>query len=68
MALLDPVDPTAVIYRSLTPFLEPEHVTEQTGQVPHVVFAEGLVPWKGEWLLFHGMGDSAIGIARAPIA
>jgi predicted GH43/DUF377 family glycosyl hydrolase len=66
MALLDGHDPTAVLHRATEPFLVASHEFERTGQVPNVVFAQGLVPHGDKWLLYHGMGDAAIGVAVAP--
>ena len=65
-AVFDPRDPTAVIARDTEPFLR---VTsdEATGQVDNVCFAEGLVPFNGEWLLYYGMADSRIGVAAARV-
>lgn len=62
-ALFDPTDPTKLIARSDTPFLEPTEVLEETGQVPNVVFIEGLVTLDGVDYLYYGMGDSGIGVA-----
>ena len=64
-ALFDPVDPAAVIGRTTTPFLTVHTVHEATGQVNNVCFVEGLVRFKGRWLLYYGMGDSRIGVAAA---
>ena len=62
-ALFDPTDPTRLLARSDAPFLTPTTVLEQTGQVPNVVFIQGLVAFKGRSLLYFGMGDSGIGVA-----
>jgi predicted GH43/DUF377 family glycosyl hydrolase len=62
-ALFDPADPTRLINRSETPFLEPTAELEQEGQIANVVFIEGLVNYKGVWYLYFGMGDSGIGVA-----
>jgi beta-1,2-mannosidase len=64
--LLDRADPTAVIGRPQGPFL-PIDPAEAGGQAGNVCFAEGLVAWKGEWLLYVGLGDSRLGVAVAPI-
>lgn len=61
--LLDPRDPRLVLARSETPLLEPTTVDETEGQVPNVVFGEGLVAFKGDWLLYYGMADSRVGVA-----
>ncbi|MFK7845436.1 MAG: glycoside hydrolase family 130 protein [Rhodothermales bacterium] len=62
-ALFDPNDPTKLLKRSDTPFLEPNTLLEQEGQIANVVFIEGLVKFKGTWFLYFGMGDSGIGVA-----
>jgi len=63
--LLDPLDPTAVLSRCQSPFLFPDRPYEMTGQVGNVTFAEGLVPFGDEWLLYYGTADSKIAVARA---
>ena len=64
--LFDPADPTAVIWRCQTPFLQADRPYEIAGQVNHVVFVEGLVPFGGRWLLYYGTADSLIGVATGP--
>lgn len=66
-ALLDPLDPARVLRRSDAPLLEPTEAAEIDGQVPQVVFAEGLVRHSGGWLLYYGMADSRLGVAFAPV-
>lgn len=61
--LLDRSNPTRVIARSERPFLSPSVALEYSGQVPNVVFCEGLVDFRARWLLYYGMGDSGIGVA-----
>ena len=63
--LIDPADPCRVLRRSEQPLLEPTRPDEQVGQVPQVVFAEGLVHFGGRWLLYYGMADSRLGLAIA---
>jgi predicted GH43/DUF377 family glycosyl hydrolase len=58
-------DPTRVLWRADVPLLEPTTADEIEGQVPRVVFAEGLVRFRDEWLLYYGMADSRIGVAVA---
>lgn len=65
-ALFDPRDPTKLLARSESPFLTPTIELEQTGQVPNVVFVEGLVEFRNRWFLYFGMGDSGIGVATSP--
>jgi predicted GH43/DUF377 family glycosyl hydrolase len=65
-ALFDAHDPAAVIARATAPFLRPETRGEQHGQVDHVCFAQALVLFRDEWLLYFGMADSRVGCAAAP--
>ncbi|MGK7370300.1 MAG: glycoside hydrolase family 130 protein [Candidatus Halalkalibacterium sp. M3_1C_030] len=62
-ALFDANDPTKLIKRSETSFLKPNTKLEQEGQVPNVVFIEGLTRLNNTWFLYYGMGDSGIGVA-----
>jgi predicted GH43/DUF377 family glycosyl hydrolase len=61
-ALIDPAKPTEELARLTTPFLVPETPEETSGQVNNVVFVEGLVAYKGEWLLYYGEGDAGVGV------
>jgi len=36
-----------------------------SGQVPNVVFVEGLVREGARWLFFYGGADTAVGVAEA---
>lgn len=62
-ALFDANDPSRLIDRSESSFMEPDLKLEQEGQVPNVVFIEGLVQHQNTWYLYYGMGDSGIGVA-----
>jgi predicted GH43/DUF377 family glycosyl hydrolase len=62
--LFDAADPTAVIGRAEDPFLRIDPAEAQ-GQVGNVCFAEGLVAFKGEWLLYVGLADSRLGVSTA---
>jgi predicted GH43/DUF377 family glycosyl hydrolase len=62
-ALFDLEDPTRLIARSDSSFLRPDTELERTGQIPNVVFIEGLSRLNGSWYLYYGMGDSGIGVA-----
>ncbi len=64
--LFDAADPTAVIGRTQDPFLTID-LAESRGQVGNVCFAQGLVAFKGEWLLYVGLADSRLGVSAAPI-
>jgi predicted GH43/DUF377 family glycosyl hydrolase len=62
-ALFSLDDPTRLVRRCVRPLLEPTADAERRGQVYNVVFAEGLVQFRGEWMLYYGMADSRIGVA-----
>lgn len=47
------------------PCLEVDQQNEKSGQVDQVVFCEGMVQFKGQWLLYFGQGDSELGLATA---
>jgi predicted GH43/DUF377 family glycosyl hydrolase len=49
------------------PFLVPEATDEMQGQVDQVVFAEGLVQFRGRWFLYYGQADSQLGVATADV-
>ena len=61
-ALIDPAEPTRELARLTEPFLVPETPEEISGQVNNVVFVEGLVAYKGEWLMYYGQGDAGVGL------
>jgi predicted GH43/DUF377 family glycosyl hydrolase len=64
-ALFDRLDPTRVLARSDTPIFEPKKGWELAGQVPNVVFVEGLVREGKRWLFYYGGADKQIGVAEA---
>jgi len=61
--LLDSCDPSAVLRRVTSPFMQPERHYEITGQIGNVCFLEGLVHFNGEWLVYYGTADSQIALA-----
>ena len=63
IAVFDRNDPTKVIYRSEAPVFEPEKEWEKTGQVPNVVFVEGMLAENGRYLLYYGGADKYVGVA-----
>ena len=65
-AIFDLHDPRRVTYRSDTPIFSPEKEWEKVGQVPNVVFVEGLVRQKDRWLFYYGGADRYVGVAEAP--
>ena len=65
-AIFDPADPRKVLYRSDAPIFSPEKEWEKVGQVPNVVFVEGLARQKHRWLFYYGGADKYVGVAEAP--
>jgi predicted GH43/DUF377 family glycosyl hydrolase len=65
--LFDKSDPTKVIARADTPIFSPEHEWEKVGQVPNVVFVEGMVREKDHWLFYYGAADKYVGVASAQV-
>ena len=64
-ALFDRRDPTRLLARSDEPIFTPEREWERQGQVPNVVFVEGLVRDGARWLFYYGGADTAVGVAEA---
>jgi len=58
-------DPARLIDRTPATFFRPEYPAELAGQVNNVCFLEGLVPFRGRWLLYYGEADSRIGVAAS---
>ncbi|MCP4419805.1 MAG: glycosidase [Chloroflexi bacterium] len=68
IALLDPNDPTKILFRQTDPILEPELEWEINGYVPNVVFSCGQAVIGDEILVYYGGADTAIGVARVKIS
>src|SRR4051812_3593327 len=64
-ALFDKSDPRKLLARSETPVFQPEKEWEKVGQVPNVVFVEGLVREGDRWRFYYGGADKYIGVAEA---
>jgi predicted GH43/DUF377 family glycosyl hydrolase len=63
-ALFDAKNPVKLLDRSDAPFIRPTESYERTGQYRDgTTFCEGLVPFKGRWLLYYGTADSRVGVA-----
>ena len=67
-ALFDGKDPTRLLARAETPMFAPQRRWEREGQVPNVVFVEGLVREGSRWLFYYGGADTCVGVAEASIA
>jgi predicted GH43/DUF377 family glycosyl hydrolase len=64
--LLDLEDPTRILGQLRRPLLSPA-ADEQDGYVPNVVYSCGALVHGGTFVLPYGIGDSAIGVATAPL-
>jgi predicted GH43/DUF377 family glycosyl hydrolase len=65
--LFDKKDPTKVLARADKPVFAPEKEWEKVGQVPNVVFVEGMVRDGNRWLFYYGGADKYVGVATAPV-
>ncbi len=63
--LFDKKDPARVLARADKPIFHPREIWEKEGQVPSVVFVEGLVRRGNRWLFYYGGADKHIGVAAA---
>lgn len=67
-ALFDSNEPWKLLDRVTHPFIQPEFPFEKSGQYPEgTTFLEGLVYFKGKWLLYYGTADSMVGVVSAPV-
>jgi len=67
IAVFDRRDPRKVLYRSDEPVFAPERDWEKVGQVPDVVFIEGMARKGNDWLFYYGGADKYVGIATAKL-
>ena len=65
IAVFDRRDPRKVLYRSDEPVFGPELAWERAGQVPNVVFVEGMARKESTWLFYYGGADKYVGVATA---
>ena len=63
--LFDRNDPARLLARAGKPIFHPVETWERGGQVPNVVFVEGLVRRGRQWLFYYGGADKTIGVAAA---
>jgi len=66
IAIFDRHDPRKLLWRSNEPIFSPDESWEKSGQVPNVVFVEGMVRQRNRFLFYYGGADSYIGVAEAP--
>jgi len=64
--IFDKHDPTKVVARANQPIFGPGPDWEKVGQVPNVVFVEGLARDGKQWLFYYGGADKYVGVASAP--
>jgi len=67
IAVFDRHDPRKLVWRSEEPIFFPEKDWEKVGQVPNVVFVEGMAKQGERYLFYYGAADKYIGVAEAPI-
>lgn len=66
VAIFDRKDPRKVLYRSEQPIFVPAKEWEKVGQVPNVVFVEGMVERGDHYLFYYGGADKYVGVGEAP--
>jgi predicted GH43/DUF377 family glycosyl hydrolase len=66
--LFDKKDPTHVLRRAEVPLFQPDFAWEKNGQVPNVVFVEGMIKDGTRYLLYYGAADSNVGVAEMSLA
>jgi predicted GH43/DUF377 family glycosyl hydrolase len=65
-ALFDARNPVRILARTAAPFLRPTEPYEKSGQYKEgTTFVEGLVRFKGRWLLYYGTADSRVAVAES---
>lgn len=67
VAVFDRNDPRKLIWRTDVPVFKPEKDWEKVGQVPNVVFVEGMVRQGERYLIYYGGADKYVGVAEAPV-
>jgi beta-1,2-mannosidase len=68
IAMFDRNDPRKLLWRSDEPIFSPEKEWEKVGQVPNVVFVEGMLKQHDRYLFYYGGADTYVGVAEAPIS
>ncbi len=56
-----------LVYRTGVAVFGPEKEWEKVGQVPNVVFVEGMARQGKRWLFYYGAADKYVGVAEAPV-
>ncbi len=68
VAVFDRRDPRRLLWRSGGPVFSPETDWERIGQVPNVVFVEGMATVGKSYYFYYGAADKYIGVAEVPVA
>jgi len=64
IAVFDVNNPARLVWRSEAPVFVPEKSWEKTGQVPNVVFVEGMARKGAQYLFYYGGADQYVGVAE----
>jgi predicted GH43/DUF377 family glycosyl hydrolase len=76
VAVFDRTDPRKLLFRSDQPIFAPEKEWEKVGQVPNVVFVEGMIqlkekrgstPNRNYFLFYYGAADKYVGVAESSL-
>ena len=65
VAIFDRNDPRKLLWRTDEPIFQPQKDWEKVGQVPNVVFVEGMAQQHGRYRFYYGGADKYVGIAEA---
>ncbi|MGA8617619.1 MAG: glycoside hydrolase family 130 protein [Candidatus Sulfotelmatobacter sp.] len=67
VAVFNRNDPRTLTSRTDSPIFAPEKQWEKIGQVPNVVFVEGMLRQSQRYLFYYGGAYTNIGVAQAPV-
>jgi predicted GH43/DUF377 family glycosyl hydrolase len=67
VAVFDRQNPRKLLWRTDQPIFAPEKEWEKVGQVPNVVFVEGMARQGKRWLFYYGGADKYVGVAEASV-
>lgn len=68
VVVFDRKDPRKVLSRTDEPIFAPEKEWEKVGQVPNVIFVEGMVQRGDRYLFYYGGADKYVGVAESTYA
>jgi predicted GH43/DUF377 family glycosyl hydrolase len=68
VAVFDRKNPARLLSRSSAPVFAPEKSWEKIGQVPNVVFVEGMAQSGSKYLFYYGGADKYVGVAEAALS